>query len=164
MFASLTSEHSPIKGQAMNTIEQPEAELKQQLSSVHVHTLSVDDLRLIIETDPHNIVQHILNGPLIVKSSSGSTYDIELLSPTLDKKYYAGTAKVRQAKYTRTQANGRQNEKTEYIGISAGDTPRLQFFSNIADETPNEDDEHSILRVPSSESITGIELVIDWSK
>ncbi|RWZ78413.1 MAG: hypothetical protein EOT05_01480 [Candidatus Microsaccharimonas sossegonensis] len=149
----------------MYATERASTALNALLNPVQVHNITMDDLRLIIEGDPGDILHAILNGSILVRSISGSSYDIELIGPTVDTKYYAGTAKVRQAKYIRTQANGKQNETVEYIGISSGDTPHLRFFADITDETPDENSEHSILRIPTSATlIPEIKLVVDWSK
>ncbi|HEY8886478.1 MAG TPA: hypothetical protein VIM31_03200 [Candidatus Microsaccharimonas sp.] len=178
MLVSLTSVTSPIKGYNMQTTELLDEQLKDPLDQVHKHTIATEDLRLIIENNPEDLLPNVVFGPgygdalakvmsstISVKSDSGSTYKIDFIGPTQEKQYYAGTTKVRRAKYTRTQANGKQNVKFEYIGLSAGSMLRLMFFSNIEDESSNDDDEHSIFRIPSSDVLDPeAQLVIDWNK
>jgi hypothetical protein len=143
----------------VSTSETSATEIPDLFSQVQVHQINEIDLRLLIENDPEGLIKPVV----FVSSPSGSRYQLDLIGPTLEAEYYGGTAKVRQATWLHTRPNGRQSEKTAYIGLSVGEKLHLRFFSILQCET--DPGEHKIMRIPSSDVLDPeIQLVIDWSK
>ena len=129
--------------------------------AVREHIFNIDDLRLIIERDHRNNSGQLLER-IVITSSTGSTYVIKPIGPSVKKLHYKGSSMVRLADYTRTTADGGQFVKQEYIGVS-DEHPKLWFFKNLNDETPV-DIEHSVMQILSSSPIAEVKVVVDWTK
>lgn len=125
-----------------------EAQIKQYIERFN---LDEEALRMIIEGDPLGIITR----PLFVVTDSGSSYEIELLGPTVEALHDRGIAKVRAADYVRTQENDVVGKSTTFIGLTKGKVPKLQFYPSRDVRSENSTEYTTIAQPTSGEILPG---------
>jgi hypothetical protein len=89
-----------------------------------------------------------------IKTTSGSTYEIFLVGPTIVTQWNGRPIQVRRADYRIGKNNRNTIVLNEYIGVSHDGTPRLLLISDIeAEEETLEHVERTRMRLPISSTL-----------